>query len=578
MSRNGYSDAALVYMREHGILPALAKRVGVREEPGALVWPTDDADGQPAPRRLTLNGTGPKVRGEAGRSLGVWWPGGRPKRAESVLVCEGESDALAALSTLVSSEEDTDGSVSFLRGLIGGVLSLPGTGFPPERLVEGLSSVGAGFVALALDADEAGRRAARSAMEAVRAAGMQVVVLNLPDGRDLGDCVAATDRPASWLANMIADANAAADEQPEAAAEDVAAGASVTAAEFIAAPRELAHPYVSTTDGRTVLLARGGTLLPAGSSGVGKSLVTTDLVGRLASPQPSEWLSLRVCGGLRVLLVPYEGEGSDEDVADRLAALVPVAARDSFFVWDRWRQGLAPKADAAGVRALAAEARRREVDVVALDTGPSFFSGAWDVSKGIPEDANAALEDVRTMAGRPLAFVLPVHTRKRDTRAATTLDELEEVAGTFAKKADAALVIRRDGEDRGPRRRVVFAKCRRGPEPDTVIATFPGRDDDAPPRLSVVAGLGGVKIKEGTDADAIAKWMRGQGEPVAAAAVRARFNVSETTLRNRRDAMRQRGIEHHRLPGRGNSYGYGTREQWATVLGIHPDEQAEEAA
>lgn len=173
-----------------------------------------------------------------------------------------------------------------------------------------------------------------------------------------------------------------------------------TAAEFLALPREPIEPYVSTADGRSVLLAPGTTLLIAGPSGVGKSLVAYDGAGRLAGA-PATWLGLRVVGGLRVLLVPFEGEGSDEDVRDRIDALVPTDARARLHVWDRWRMGPAPRADDLGVRALADEIARLRLDVAMLDTGSAFFGGGFDVSKGVPEEANRALERTRELAGRP---------------------------------------------------------------------------------------------------------------------------------------------------------------------------------
>lgn len=159
-----------------------------------------------------------------------------------------------------------------------------------------------------------------------------------------------------------------------------------------------------------------------------------------------------------------------------------------------------------------------------------------------------------------------VHTRKRDTRAAKALDELEEVAGTFAKKADAAIVVRRDGEDRGPRRRVVFAKCRRGPEPPDLIATFPSRDDDAPPRLSVVADLGGAAPKAGTEATAIAAWVREQPDVVSATALCARFDLSDSTLKRRVPELEALGVKRARMPGGGNARAYGYEDQWAARL------------
>ena len=100
MSPVAFGSAALAYFKARGIDAELAARVGVHEEAGTIVWPTVDADGHPSPRCRALNGSGPKVRGAAGASLGVWWPAGPPEPDGAVLLCEGESDALAALSAL----------------------------------------------------------------------------------------------------------------------------------------------------------------------------------------------------------------------------------------------------------------------------------------------------------------------------------------------------------------------------------------------------------------------------------------------------------------------------------------------
>jgi hypothetical protein len=204
----------------------------------------------------------------------------------------------------------------------------------------------------------------------------------------------------------------------------------VTAAEFVAIERPPTTPYIATPDQRSVLFARNTSLLVGGPSGVAKSLALIDVCGKLADDHPSKWLGLRVRGGLRVLLVVYDGEGSDEDVQERINLLVRPSAQTRLFVWDRWRLGPVPRASAEGIRALASEIKRLSVDVVALDTAPAFFSGIYDTKTGIPEEAHCEIEQVRELAEQPLAFAMNVHTRKKDTRTtAKALDELEEIAG-----------------------------------------------------------------------------------------------------------------------------------------------------
>lgn len=108
---------------------------------------------------------------------------------------------------------------------------------------------------------------------------------------------------------------------------------------------------------------------------------------------------------------------------------------------------------------------------------------------------------------------------------------------------------------------MIFAKVRRGPQLRAKIATLPA-DGDAAPRLELVGDVGRPE-KPGTEDEAMANWIAEHDEPVAAAVLRARFDVSETTLRERRRApLEQLGIRHARLPGRGNTYAYGTDEQW----------------
>src|SRR4029077_5135740 len=98
MSAATFTAAAFRYFAAHGIDPSLAASLGVRERSCALVFPCCDANG--AFERVRPLGDGPaKVRQPRGRALCCWWPAGRDDRA-AVLVCEGESDALAALTAM----------------------------------------------------------------------------------------------------------------------------------------------------------------------------------------------------------------------------------------------------------------------------------------------------------------------------------------------------------------------------------------------------------------------------------------------------------------------------------------------
>lgn len=196
-----YSDAALAYFAEHAIDPDVAHEARVSEDDGAIVWPTVDADGRPSPRRRSLNG-GPKTLGSRGASLGVWWPFPASSNAP-VLVCEGESDALAALSAIWRSGRHGD----VLAGEVMGVGAVPGTGFPADRLAAALRGAGVIEAVLAYDADEAGRQALERAQTALHAVGVRAWPLLLPDGLDLADVLAreALGDRAGRLANLLID-------------------------------------------------------------------------------------------------------------------------------------------------------------------------------------------------------------------------------------------------------------------------------------------------------------------------------------------------------------------------------------
>lgn len=256
-----------------------------------------------------------------------------------------------------------------------------------------------------------------------------------------------------------------------------------SAASFIAVERPPLRRWLATGDGHSVLLAPETGLLVASPSGLGKSLAVDDLAGHLASDEGGEWLGLDAVGGLRVLVLALEG--ADEENAHRLEQLVPPSARERLFMLDRWR-GATARADEPGIENLARAIAEHEIDVLVLDTAPAYFSGVVDTSRGLPEEAHDRIEELRERSGRRFAWVATAHTRKAD-RTGAVVDELEEVAGTIAKKADAAIVLRRDGDD-GPRRRVLFAKTRRGPQPEPLLATLP-TDPTDPPRLTVITSL-----------------------------------------------------------------------------------------
>lgn len=176
-----FSSLALAYFANHAIDPRLAWECGVRERNGSIVWPTVDADGRPSPRyRRLADGPGPKVRGLRNRTLGVWWPLGRPKRVDGdALVCEGESDAMAAAS-LLGRANGTYVAAGHVR---------------VETLADELLDVGATVAALAFDGDIAGGQSADRLARELVARGIGARILAVPYGNDLADILAGVSTP-----------------------------------------------------------------------------------------------------------------------------------------------------------------------------------------------------------------------------------------------------------------------------------------------------------------------------------------------------------------------------------------------
>ncbi len=144
-SEAAFSSAALRYLLRHAVEPAVAAELGVGELDGALTFAYQDADGEYR-RRRPLDGS--RTFQPPGRSLALWWPAGRPAAGADVLLCEGEPDALSALSALRS----MNGHTPVEPPVVG---AIPGTGTPVATIVDELRS--AGTVTLALDGDKAGR-------------------------------------------------------------------------------------------------------------------------------------------------------------------------------------------------------------------------------------------------------------------------------------------------------------------------------------------------------------------------------------------------------------------------------------
>jgi hypothetical protein len=194
----GLTDTARRYLAEHAIDALTVAELGITEHNGRLCYPNG--------RTIALNGDGPKALQPKGTPLELWWPTGPPEDGATVLVCEGESDALAALSTIGLSEIQHQGSPDHpLAGIT--VAAIPGVGYPISRLAEDLRGVSVAI--LGYDGDQAGRTATARAAEVLHKAGITCHDLAIPDGRDVADCLAALhpNLRVPWLAGRLDDSN-----------------------------------------------------------------------------------------------------------------------------------------------------------------------------------------------------------------------------------------------------------------------------------------------------------------------------------------------------------------------------------
>lgn len=202
---SAFSLAALRYLADHAIDPAVAAGCGVRESAGALMYPYRAVDGRTYLRSRRL-GPGENVTLQpANEPLTLWWPAGPPpRRGMTVVVCEGEPDALAALTALRG--PDGDDAVA--------VCAVPGASFPVERLLEQLAAHGPALCVLMADADDAGQRFAAAALAAAErsAVPLRVCAAQLADGADLADTLRDLDPvgPSGgfWLRSLLLDLDA----------------------------------------------------------------------------------------------------------------------------------------------------------------------------------------------------------------------------------------------------------------------------------------------------------------------------------------------------------------------------------
>lgn len=189
MSRLRFSPAVANYLERHAIDPNLAHELGVRSDRDTLVYPFTTKDGRTFRRRRDLDDPQRRTKQPSGEPLVPWWPAGRPEPGEDVLICEGEPDALAALSAL--------------NGRALKVAALPGTTTPPATVA--LEVATAGRVYMAPDGDGPGRAAADKLARALQSH-VELYLIRLEDGQDLADKLAAAEDASAWFAEALEQA------------------------------------------------------------------------------------------------------------------------------------------------------------------------------------------------------------------------------------------------------------------------------------------------------------------------------------------------------------------------------------
>lgn len=181
-----YSPTPLQLFRDKGISPGLAFSLGVREEGDDLVY---TATG----RRRSLNGGGRKHRQPRGVPLEPWTLISADNG--SMIICEGETDALAAATAL--------GTMPPVEGGDPGILSVPGTGCTTARVIDAIREAGVHAPYIAVDNDEAGNKFAIRLAQALADAGMTYARLELPPGADLAEVLAGAGDPGRALAGVL---------------------------------------------------------------------------------------------------------------------------------------------------------------------------------------------------------------------------------------------------------------------------------------------------------------------------------------------------------------------------------------
>jgi hypothetical protein len=174
-------EVLVSWLLSHGIDPNLAKRCGVDGELGKPIkFLYETPDGKKFYRTRYPNGRMHQPsREELGHGLCLYWPLGRISGG-SVLLCEGEGDTLAAATVLEKNIHPA------LNGLC--PVGMPGVGAFKRAAAE-LGHYKVRNAYLALDADDAGRRATERLQCLLPQVNVTPFPITLPDGLDLSDYI-----------------------------------------------------------------------------------------------------------------------------------------------------------------------------------------------------------------------------------------------------------------------------------------------------------------------------------------------------------------------------------------------------
>lgn len=462
-----FSERALAHLRRHAIPPGFAARYCEPDEGGGLVIRTVDAHGRPSRRRLPLSKGGPKVIGDPGRSLSLWWLRGRPGGARIAALFEGETDLLAAAAALAAFEAEANGSalpesVKFLRGLP--VASVPGTGYPVGRLAAELAAAGVEEALLAFDADEAGRRYTERAALALRAAGIRPVPVSLPEDRDVADVLAAVpeDERADALANLLIrsrreDAAARADERLADEIWDATRSSNSGPPDDRYAGRRYDFAALVADAGREPpwrvepVAADGHLTILTAAGGEGKTWAGMAFSGGVANG--ATVAGLRCAAGRAVI---FDAENGPYVLGSRLGGMTPPLPADGVAIYDA--DGLR-LGDAEDVAWMLNVIRGERANLVVLD---SLRTLVPDLAENDSDEMSPIIVAAKKLARESDAAVLLLHHRGHDPR--------RDFRGTTAirDQTDLLFVLERDEKDpeRRWRRRLRCAKCRIAEEPE----------------------------------------------------------------------------------------------------------------